>query len=196
MLTRRPILRAAALTAVAVFVLAGCGSDGGGKEANADQQGYVEGKGIKQVAAGDRKAAPNISGKTLDGQAVSLADFKGKVVVLNVWGSWCAPCRGEAPNLAKVAADTKDKGVVFLGINTRDATETNAKRFEENFQIEYPSIWDPEGRQILKFKGDLNPAAIPSTLVIDQEGRIAARSLRAVTVDDLRMMIDPLLNGS
>src|SRR5688500_4451208 len=103
MLTRRPLRRAAALAAVAVFALAGCGSDGGGKSANSDQQGYVEGKGIKQVAQGDRKAAPEVSGKTLDGQPVSLADFKGKVVVLNVWGSWCAPCRGEAPFLAQVA---------------------------------------------------------------------------------------------
>ncbi|MGA4540609.1 TlpA family protein disulfide reductase [Uniformispora flossi] len=199
MLTRSPRRRAAVAVAAvltAATALAGCSSGGGGKNTGGDQQGYVSGDGIKRVSADKRENAPGVSGKTLDGKDVALADFKGKIVVLNVWGSWCSPCRGEAPNLQKVYDATKDSGVVFLGINTRDSTQENAKSFEERYGITYPSIWDPEGRQILKFKGNLNPQAIPSTLVIDQDGKIAARALSAVTEADLRSMIDPLLNGN
>ncbi|NUS54691.1 MAG: TlpA family protein disulfide reductase [Streptomycetaceae bacterium] len=199
MLTRSPRRRAAVAVAAvltAATALAGCSSGGGGKNTSGDQQGYVSGDGIKRVSADQRENAPGVSGKTLDGKDVALADFKGKVVVLNVWGSWCSPCRGEAPNLQKVYDATKDSGVVFLGINTRDSTQENAKSFEERYGITYPSIWDPEGRQILKFKGNLNPQAIPSTLVIDKDGKIAARALSAVTEADLRSMIDPLLNGN
>lgn len=199
MLTRSPRRRAAVAVAAvltAATALAGCSSGGGAKNTSGDQQGYVSGDGIKRVPADKRETAPAVSGKTLDGQDIALADFKGKVVVLNVWGSWCGPCRGEAPNLQKVHDATKDSGVVFLGVNTRDSTQRNAQSFEESFGITYPSIWDPEGRQILKFKGNLNPQAIPSTLVIDKDGKIAARALSAVTEADLRSMIDPLLNGN
>jgi thiol-disulfide isomerase/thioredoxin len=197
MFSKSPLKRVAALVAVAVIGLAGCTSSGsGGKAADGDRQGYVEGSGIKRVAVNDRQAAPKVSGTTLDGQELALADLKGKIVVLNVWGSWCAPCRGEAPNLQKVYESTKDSGVAFFGINTRDSSQTNAKAFEERFGVTYPSIWDPEGRQIIKFTGNLNPQAIPSTLVIDGEGRIAARALQAVTEEQLLSMIETARNGS
>ncbi|NUU21422.1 MAG: TlpA family protein disulfide reductase [Streptomycetaceae bacterium] len=196
MFARSLARRASALAAVAVIALVGCSTgSGGGKKIDGDQAGYVQGEGIKRVAAADREKAPEVTGKTLDGKPIALADFKGQVVVLNVWGSWCGPCRGEAPNLQAVSEATKGTGVQFVGINTRDASEANAKAFETRFGVTYPSIWDPEGRQILKFKGDLNPQAIPSTLVIDREGRIAARALRAVTEEELRSMVDQVLNG-
>ncbi|MDI2132525.1 TlpA family protein disulfide reductase [Yinghuangia seranimata] len=196
MFSKRPLRRAAALAAVAVIALVGCTSgNGGGKSVGGDQQGYVQGDGIKLISAGDRKSAPNVEGRTVDGQDISLEQFKGKVVVLNVWGSWCGPCRSEAPNLQKVYDTTKDAGVAFLGINTRDTSPDAARMFEQRQQITYPSVYDPEGKQILKFPGNLNPAAIPSTLVIDKDGRIAARALRGITEEELRSMVDYAMKG-
>lgn len=101
------------------------------------------------------------------------------------------PSRG--PHLQKVYQDTHDQGVVFLGINTRDSTQGNALAFEETFGITYPSLWDPDGRQLLKFKGTVSPSSIPSTVVVDRKGRIAARALKALDEPQLRGMIDPLL---
>lgn len=78
-----------------------------------------------------------------------MADFKGKVVVLNVWGSWCAPCRAEAPHFAKVAKELKPEGVEFVGINTRDPQKDKALLFEEEFGITYPSLHDPIGKIVV-----------------------------------------------
>jgi thiol-disulfide isomerase/thioredoxin len=137
---------------------------------------------LTHLAPAERKSAPEISGETLAGEPVTLSDFRGKIVVINVWGSWCAPCRAEAPHLQKVYADLRGQGVAFLGINTRDASREAARRFE-----------DPDGRQLLKFKGTLPPSVIPTTLVIDRKGRIAARALKALSEAELRSLIDPVL---
>lgn len=197
MLTRRLPRRAALLTAAALLALTGCGGmSAGGKSSGGDGKGYVDNdsSGIARAKQGERKSAPKVAGKTLEGKDISLADFKGKVVVLNVWGSWCPPCRAEAADFQQAHTENADKGVQFLGINTRDATQDNALAFTASKGITYPSLWDPDAREILKFTGSLNPNAIPSTLIIDREGRIAARVLRAVTIDELRSMIDPVLN--
>ncbi|MEU6141598.1 TlpA disulfide reductase family protein [Streptomyces sp. NPDC047081] len=188
--------RAVLLTAVAAasaLTLSACssgGTSGGGGDTN-----FVMGKdGISTVKEGKRAAAPDLSGKTVDGAQLDVASFKGKVVVLNVWGSWCAPCRAEAPNLEKVYQDLKSKGVQFVGINTRDTSTANAAAFEKQQGVTFPSLYDPTGKLMLRFKkGTLNPQAIPSTLVLDRDGKIAARSLAALSEDKLRKMIDPVL---
>jgi peroxiredoxin len=196
MLTRRLPRRAALLTAAALLALSGCGGMSAGGKSSGDGKGYVDSdnSGIVRAKTGDRTAAPKVSGQTLEGKDISLADFKGKVVVLNVWGSWCPPCRAEAADFQQAHTEPAAKGVQFLGINTRDATQDNALAFTNSKGITYPSLWDPDAREILKFTGNLNPNAIPSTLIIDREGRIAARVLRAVTIEELRSMIDPVLN--
>lgn len=105
-----------------------------------------------------------------------------------------APCRAEASNLVKVAEDTADQGVQFVGLNTRDFNKGPAIAFEKDYEVEYPSIYDPQGKQILRFpRGSLSPQAIPSTVVIDRDGKIAARTLQAVSEKQLRSMIDPVL---
>ncbi|MEU0844161.1 TlpA disulfide reductase family protein [Streptomyces sp. NPDC005962] len=179
--------------AVAALSLSACGS-GGTSGGSADTK-FVQGKGgVDTVAKGDRHEAPELSGKTLEGKPLDVADYKGKIVVLNVWGSWCAPCRAEAPNLAKVAKDTKAKGVQFIGINTRDSNRAPALRFEKAFKVDYPSLYDPIGKLMLRFpKGSLNPQAIPSTIVLDRDGKIAARALTPLSEDSVRKMIDPLI---
>jgi peroxiredoxin len=143
---------------------------------------------------GERATAPDLSGKTIDGRQLDVASYKGKIVVLNVWGSWCPPCRAEAPYFGKVYKDLKSKGVQFVGINTRDTSTRNARAFEKQYDITYPSLYDPTGQLMLRFKkGTLNPQAVPSTLVLDREGRIAARSLAALSEEKLRSMIAPVL---
>ncbi|AIV38565.1 redoxin [Streptomyces sp. CCM_MD2014] len=171
------------------FAASGCGQGDPASESaasSADQQ-------LTHLDPAERKAASDISGETLTGEGLALSDFRGKIVVINVWGSWCAPCRAEAPHLQEVYADLRDQGVVFLGINTRDATREAARSFEETFNVTYPSLFDPDGRQLLKFKGTLPPSSIPTTLVIDREGRIAARALKALSEAELRSLIDPVV---
>ncbi|WP_425830844.1 TlpA family protein disulfide reductase [Streptomyces fractus] len=190
--------RAAQLTvgaAVAALALTACGS--GGTSGGGNNTNFVSGSGSGAVASvkkGDRHDAPDLSGKDLEGKQLHLSDYKGKVVVLNVWGSWCPPCRAEAPNFVKVAKDTEKQGVQFLGINTRDTSTEPAQKFEENYGVPYPSYYDPTGRLLLKFeKGTLNPQAIPSTLVVDRDGKIAARSLKPLSESALRKLLAPVI---
>ncbi|MFJ6837417.1 TlpA family protein disulfide reductase [Streptomyces sp. NPDC091209] len=189
--TRAALFTAGA--AVAALVLSACGS--GGTSGGAGNSNYVSGKdGISTVAKGSRDAVPDLSGKTVDGKQLDIADYKGKVVVLNVWGSWCPPCRAETPNFVKVAKETAEQGVQFVGINTRDASTSLAKAFETEQKVTYPSLYDPTGKLMLRFKkGTLNPQTIPSTLVIDRDGKIAARTLQALSEEKLHEMLDPVL---
>jgi peroxiredoxin len=190
---RRAALATAAGGAVVALLLSACtsgGASGGGGDTN-----FVMGKdGISTVEPGKRDAVPDLSGKTVAGGQLDLKDYQGKIVVLNVWGSWCSPCRAEAPNFQKVYTDLKGQGVQFVGINTLDTSNKNALAFEKQQGITYPSLSDPRGKLLLRFKkGTLSLQAIPSTLVIDRKGKIAARSLAALSEEKLRKMISPVL---
>lgn len=154
-----------------LLVLAGCSDE----QPSTGDRGFVDGEGIVTVLpTGERRPVGAVEGETLEGEAVSLSDYRGEVVVLNVWGSWCAPCRKEAPLLAEVARQLADQDVTFLGINTRDSDPSQAVAFERTFDVPYDSLYDPDGRALLAFAGTLPPNAIPSTVVIDGEGRVAA----------------------
>lgn len=177
----------AMLLLAGALVLAGCGGDG--RVEPAAEAGFVQGGGVVTVVdATDREPAPEFSGPTLDGGKFDLAEQTGNVVVLNVWGSWCAPCRAEAPAFATVAGETADDGVVFVGVNTRD-TETAALAFESEFDVPYPSVVDSDGRRLLAFRDTLPPAAIPSTLVVDRNGDMAARVIGPITEASLRDLV-------
>ncbi|MFE1319115.1 TlpA family protein disulfide reductase [Kitasatospora phosalacinea] len=192
----RRIRFTAALGAASALALAGCSSSasGGGDSG----VGFVTGKGgIATAAPAERVAAPDITGTSLDGSGtLKLSDYRGKVVVLNIWGSWCSPCRAEAKGLQEASEKYGDR-VQFLGINTRDTDPANAVAFERNFGVTYPSIYDPDGAEILKFpKGSLNPQSIPTTIVVDPDGKLAARAMRAMSTEDLQKMVDPVLAES
>lgn len=155
-------------------VVSACQSDPGSSPDGA-ALGYQPGDGTVTIIDSDeRHAAPVLEGETLDGERISTANFAGRVIVVNVWGSWCPPCRKEAPELKKAADEMGD--VQFLGINTRDLDPAPAKAFVRSFELDFPHLYDPDGALLLGF-GELPPAAIPSTLVIDEEGRVAARIL-------------------
>ncbi|MGI5349557.1 TlpA family protein disulfide reductase [Streptomyces sp. CA-250714] len=193
--SRRRITLLAAGLAAGATLLSACGGQETGSSSGDTK--FVKGTGeITKVAKGKRTSVPDLSGPSVDGKKLKLSDYKGKVVVLNVWGSWCSPCRAEAPNLAKVARDTKGKDVQFLGINTRDLDKANAKAFERNYEIDYPSFYDPSGKLILKFpKNTLSPQAIPSTLILDKDGKVAVRALKELSEKELRSALDPLTDA-
>ncbi|WP_411084056.1 TlpA family protein disulfide reductase [Streptomyces sp. cmx-18-6] len=190
---RRRFTLLAATAVAGALTLSACGD--GNKAQGGGNINFVTGSGgISTVAKGERPDAPKLQGESLDGKPLDLADYKGKVVVINIWGSWCGPCRLEAKYFAKVSEETKDQGVQFLGINTRDAQRDPAVNFEKDYGVTYPSYFDPIGKLILRFpKGTLNPQAIPSTVVVDREGKLAARTIQQLDADQLREMIDPII---
>jgi len=192
MRTSRPIRRVLAVVGAltcAVLTLASC-TDSVARTPSGDGQGFVSGGGTASVIeVADRVPAPHVEGVTLQGEALSLSDFAGDVIVLNVWGSWCAPCRAEAPTLQEVAKQTRRDGVQFVGLNTRDQAAA-ALAFESRFGIHYPSLVDSDGQLQLAFSESLPPSAIPSTLVIDRDGQVAARVLGATDYTQLKGLVD------
>src|SRR5690606_20157072 len=134
---------------LATLLLAGCTA--GTELQSGGEQGFVSANGTITRAAPAEREAPNrvVEGETRDGEQVSLDDYAGQVVVINVWGSWCPPCVAEAPDLVEAATALADEDVVFLGINTRDLSKDQALAFERRFDVPYPSIFDPSGEQLL-----------------------------------------------
>jgi peroxiredoxin len=165
-------------------------------KADAPQRGLQSqtgtGTGLTLYQPGDRVAAPDLRGETLSGAQLALADLRGRVVVLNVWGSWCNPCRAETPELVRVFRDTQARGVRFAGIDTRDNPDA-ARAFARSFHVPYPSLIDRDGRLLLAFKGLIPAYAVPSTIVIDPTGRIAARIIGRTDYATVRGVIDDLL---
>jgi thiol-disulfide isomerase/thioredoxin len=175
----------AALLLVTGASLSGCGGSSG-----TGDKGYVDGEGIiTRLPVSERRKPGPVAGTTLEGRDLDLKQYAGRVVVLNVWGSWCPPCRSEAATLAASSRDLAKSGVAFVGVNTKDSGTDQGLAFQRHYDVPYPSLYDPSGRTLLAFHGTLNPSAIPSTVVLDKQGRVAASILGAVpsrrTLDDL-----------
>jgi thiol-disulfide isomerase/thioredoxin len=188
----------APLVMLAVVLLAGCSATGADEPTRAgNQDGYVGAeRSVTIIPPDERKAAPDIKGAVLgqEGKQISTADLTGKVVVLNVWGSWCGPCRAEAPALQKASEQTE--GVAqFIGLNTRDFDQGPPVAFNRSNKITYPSIWDPTGSVLVSLSGTLPPKAIPSTLIVDKQGKVAARVVGTVTETTLVDMISDVAAG-
>ncbi|MEU0171422.1 TlpA disulfide reductase family protein [Streptomyces iakyrus] len=189
---RRRAWRAAALVAAAGLALAACGSGGGSKTSGASAASAQRGQSaFTQYPVGKRPAAPAISGELLGGGTLDLADWRGDVVVINVWGSWCVPCRAEAPTLKKVSDQTRKLGVRFVGFDTRD-NDAAALAFERTYKITYPSFRDPDGQLVLRFDGRVPFSAVPSTVLIDRSGRIAARIIGPASYETLDTVVREL----
>jgi thiol-disulfide isomerase/thioredoxin len=184
---------AAAAAAVAALVgLSAAGCDGGPIAANNPQssgQSFVGSSYTSTVfQAGHRPQAPSVSGVTVTGRKLSLASYRGDVVVLNFWGSWCAPCRAEAPALGTLARQLAARNVRFVGIDIRDEPQS-ALAFMQQFRIGYPSLNDPGDEIALQFRATVPPAAIPTTIVIDR-GQIAARIVGGASYRQLKSLIN------
>jgi len=187
-------LIAAAGVALVAVGLSGCTASGGTTNSK-----YVVSGGavVTTYDQGHRKLAPEISGTDLDGNPLSLAQFEGKVIVLNFWASWCPPCRAEAPALKQVATDTHSLGVQFVGVDIRENGPSDGVHFVANQGIEYPSFADQSARIALQFHSTgIAPESPPSTLVIDRTGHIAARALGPLRVDQLRSLVTDIASES
>lgn len=190
--SRRSVLAAGGLALAALTMgLSGCAQeDALAQQAKAgDNKNYVAGDGsVTEFAAGDRKSAVQVEGTLFNGTTVAPADFQGKVTVLNFWFAACAPCRVEAPILEELHQEFKDQGVQFLGVNLRDEKAT-AEAFEKTFNLTYPSFDDKDGSVLLSVSGLVPPGAVPTTLVLDKQGRVASRVLGEVQKGTLKALI-------
>lgn len=178
------------LATTSALAVSGC--TGGGIAATSpanNGQSFVSGSaGTTLYRTGGGPVAPVVSGPLVGGGRLSLAAYRGHVVVLNFWGSWCPPCRAEAPSLSQLDRQFSPSGVRFLGIDIRDSLAT-AKAFMSDFRIGYPSLNDPSDNLALDFRDTVPPAGIPTTLVISRSGRIAARVIGGVTYAGLKKLI-------
>ena len=141
---------------------------------------------VVECAPEDRPQVSGVTGELLDGSGYDLASDQGKVIVVNFWGSWCAPCRAEADDLEKTYQATRDKGVAFLGVNSRDDRDA-AINFERG-RVTYPSLFDFDAKVALKF--DVTQSSTPATLILDRQGRIAYALRRATTAGELQPLVE------
>ncbi|MEJ2863018.1 TlpA family protein disulfide reductase [Actinomycetospora flava] len=181
-------MRALLLALAGLLLVAGCSS-------GASEGEFVfNGTGGRTTVVYDppesRGSLTPISGESLleQGRTISTDDWRGQVVVLNVWGSWCGPCRGEADALDQVASASAPRGVQFLGIDVRDQRDAAAD-FVRDRGVVYPSIYDPPGRSLLALRG-YPRNAVPSTIVLDRQHRVAAVFLTAILAEDLQPVVD------
>lgn len=181
---------AAGVLILAAIIWIGTVTKGDPQLARADQDGVVQ-----QYPIGERESVENFSAQTLDDRQLDSADLRGRVAVFNVWGSWCVPCRTEAPDLVRAAEKYSDE-VQFVGINLRDSPDA-ARAFERRYAVPYPSVRSEDSSTaMLAFGSYLSAAAVPSTVIVDPEGRVAARMLGPTTYSTLDAVLGDLLDES
>ena len=191
---RRTLLTAAAAIATTTL-LAGCANDQLAQQyTSGDDKNYIAGSGVTELKPSERGKPMDFSGKTEDGTTFSAQANRGDVIVVNFWYAGCPPCRAEAVDLQKIYAKYKTKGVTFIGVNTRDDAAT-ARTFDQKFGVTYPSILDADGGAVqLAFSGSMRPNATPTTLVLDKQGRVAARM--AGSIDDQPSTLTTLIDSA
>jgi thiol-disulfide isomerase/thioredoxin len=186
-------MRRLVLAVGALLLLAGCSTGHSAVDVNnGGEFRFVAGTPAGSVIpVGKRAAAPTFSGTLLDGGRFASPSLRGKVAVINFWGSWCAPCRVETPEFQQVYAEDGGRGVDFLGINVKDDQQL-ANAFVTSKGIGYPSLYDPRGEVALAFR-DYPANAIPSTIVLDRQYRVAAVYTAPVSQQDLRAVLDSVV---
>jgi thiol-disulfide isomerase/thioredoxin len=154
-----------------------------------------DGKLIINYPAADRKKLGDLTGESLmePGKQIKLSDYSGKVVVLNLWGAWCGPCRAEAPELQQLYTDNKDAGLQVLGIDVRDDIRSQPEDFIRDRNLTYPSIYDKSARTLLALKG-YPRNAVPSTIILDREHKVAAVYLIATLAKDIQPLLKQLMD--
>lgn len=182
---RTLVLSAAVLAGVLLAVVLLAGWAGGGSSGVTEIDGNAS---AVLYGAGHRPVAPDFTGTTLTGSKLSLSGYRGRVLVLNFWGSWCVACREEAPTLAAVADQYKPSGVSFLGVDVRDNT-ASAEAFTRSFGVSYPSVTDPSSQITLDFTSVVPIAGTPTTLVIDRTGHVAGAVFGAATYPELTAIL-------
>ena len=193
--------RTIALTLVIFIVgtialsLVGCTSDPLADQfRSGDSKNYIAGDGtVTEFDSVQRPTFLPFTGETESGQMLDSKALVGQVVVMNWWYSACAPCRAEAPDLQALSEEFQDQGVQFVGVNVRDTAET-ALAFDRKFDIGFPSIIDAQsGAVSLAFQGVVSPQAVPTTLVIDKQGKVASRILGRIDPSILKTLIETVV---
>lgn len=176
---------AAVATLAAVFASGACSGPRDVVDSSSGTQRFVAGDGTgTYLRPGSRPPAPVLRGRGIDGKPLDTSSMAGAPLVINVWGSWCAPCRREQPDLVRAARETAALGVRFVGINVRDAGTVAPQRHVERFDVPYPSFHDPGSQLVAQFR-DVPPSAIPTTIVVDAAGRVAARVFGPISYEPL-----------
>lgn len=191
----RRALLASLLATSLIGSLAACSGDGWARDAQSNPgEGLSGADGSWEVYPAESRGEPiAFSGPTADGGTFDSAEHAGQVTVVNFWYAACPPCRLEAPDLQAAWQEYEPRGVQFVGVNIYDKAPT-ATSFDESFGISYPSILDAETASArLAFAGNVSPQAIPSTLVLDRQGRVAGVIRGPVPPATLRSMIDEAL---
>ena len=187
---RRLLSAVAAL--LAAVLLAGCTASTDGPEQTGSEFRFVEGTPSGEVIAEeDRQDAPNITGELLSGDPFELDEHSGSIVVMNFWASWCAPCRVEAPDLQQIYEKYQPQGVEMIGVLVRD-TKGQGETYSQQAGLTYPSLFDPSTKVALQLSG-YPLAAIPSTVVFDADGKVAAAYVSVVDLESLTSTIEKLL---
>lgn len=184
------------LIASMALSLAACSSDPLAEQfRSGENKNYIAGDGtVTEFATESRPGFESFSGVTESGAVLDSSALAGSVVVMNWWYSACAPCRAEAADLALLHEEFLDQGVQFVGVNVRDSAET-ALAFDRNFNIGFPSIMDAQsGAASLAFTGVVSPQAVPTTIVIDREGKVASRILGRIDPSILRTLIQSVVD--
>lgn len=189
-------MRFIAPAVAAVVVLSGCGAAQdplAQQAAEGSNKNYIAGDGsVTEYAPAERGEPVQVEGTLYSGETVSAGDWPGQVTVLNFWYAACAPCREEAPDLVALHDEYQPEGVEFYGVNIRDGQQ-NAEAFERNFGIPYPSFNDSDGGVLLSMTSYVPPQAVPTTIVLDKEGRVSARILGLADKGTLSALIDSAL---
>lgn len=181
-----------ALVLVAGLTACGASVDGGFTE-EGERAGYVSADtSVTTWPSGERSGPVRVTGTDYDGEPVDTADWAGDVVVLNTWYAACPPCRAEAPDLVEIAREYEGAGVHLLGINSTDAPGA-AQPFERTFEVPYPSVHDTDGTAVAALQGTVVLNAVPTTVVVDGDGLVAARVLGRVEASTLRGLIEDVL---
>ena len=183
-----------ALTAVVLSACAGVAGAGTRVATSAPSSTTALGVGVTTYPEGHRPSIPDISGTTLDGSSLSVSSLRGSVVVVNVWASWCGPCRDESPLLGRVAMATRPAGVRFVGIDEQDHADA-ARSFAASAGTAYPHVVDPDGSLLSSLR--LVPSSgIPSTLVLDRTGEVAARVIGPVDPVTFQAVVESVAGAS
>ena len=146
---------------------------------------------VKSVSPAKRGAALTLSGTSLKGNNLELAALRGRIVVLNFWASWCAPCRAETPLLSSASTDLAAKPVTFLGVDVRES-KANGQTFIRKHHVPFDSFYDKTGELTARV-GKLPPNGIPSTLLLDRQGRVALRFPRPVRYSEIVDAVNKLI---
>ena len=180
--------------AVLALALTGCTPTiTGGWDDSGDRTGYVSGdRSVTTWEPEDRTGPVELAGTDFAGEPIDLADWRGDVVVLNTWYAACPPCRAEAPDLVALAEDYAEAGVRVVGINSTDDAGA-AQAFERTFSVPYPSVHDADGSAVAALQGVVPVQAVPTTVLLDRSGKVAARVLGVIDASTVRTLVDELL---